>query len=466
MDVEQVEHEYKKEICKQASRNLKILCLLGMAFFPLFAMLDAKNHPGVVKELLFTRLVVFLFFTANYFYIRRTSSIKKPTLYFSLLVAFGGAGITIINIFIGMENSPKFAGIMLVILAASTLSLTDGLRTFFLNIILVMTYATGAFLFFGTKLINSGEFLFALVTMSTTALIGASAAHLIEKTRKELFFSYFENKSAKATLKKELKSKKNTLDELAEEISTNKKRLEKALLEAQSAKNEAEKAMKLRDDFISVASHELKTPLSVLKTQSDILNMGLDDKTLRLTKEDTKKILENFNTNVESINRLIDDMRDVTRVESGNLDLHSMKFNLNELVQKVLNNFSLSDGVDIKLIQHQVVVGKWDPFRLEQVVVNLVSNAIKYGGGNLPEVHIDIKDGFACIEVVDFGAGIAKEDQEKIFTKYGRVKKDDQVSGLGLGLYISQEIVRSHGGRISVVSERGKGSTFKVEIPL
>ena len=226
--------------------------------------------------------------------------------------------------------------------------------------------------------------------------------------------------------------------------------------------------MQLRDEFISVASHELKTPVTVLKTQAEILKMGIGkNASLDLSNEEIDEILESCNKNMDNISRLIDDMRDVTKIETGNLKLYKEKVDLEILVKRVLKNFKLSNGLDVTLVSENKVIGRWDPFRIEQVVVNLVSNAMKYGDQkHSPEVYLNGDSNKAYLSVKDFGGGLTEDQKVKIFEKFSEVSRIKGVKGLGLGLYITKKIVEAHKGVIRVESQVGKGSTFKVELPL
>ena len=467
MNDEEILKGYEYELKKQGARGSETVSLLCAIFFPLFAILDFKNNPTIVWQLISVKILASIFFISVYIKMRKTEHLENPFGIFGFLILVAGFGVTVINYIIGFEASPKY-GILLIIIGSSILCPSDGHKAFYLNAMLAMIFAFGAFFEMGTSFINDGEFLFHLFIAVTTGTIGATASHLFHVTKRRLFFSLFEAEQVKSLIRKELKSKKVSLSELAKEIAETKHRLEVSLKTEEEAKCKAQKAMQLRDEFISVASHELKTPVTVLKTQAEILKMGIGkNASLDLSNEEIDEILESCNKNMDNISRLIDDMRDVTKIETGNLKLYKEKVDLEILVKRVLKNFKLSNGLDVTLVSENKVIGRWDPFRIEQVVVNLVSNAMKYGDQkHSPEVYLNGDSNKAYLSVKDFGGGLTEDQKVKIFEKFSEVSRIKGVKGLGLGLYITKKIVEAHKGVIKVESQVGKGSTFKVELPL
>jgi PAS domain S-box-containing protein len=237
---------------------------------------------------------------------------------------------------------------------------------------------------------------------------------------------------------------------------------------------ETQKAVQIRDEFLSVASHELKTPMTSLLLQSQVRKRWLNkygpehfDKT-RLT-----TMLAADERQIARLTRLIDEMLDISRLRAGRLNLNFEKLSMNQVVSDVLTHFGAelqASGNEIRLDADQEVVGEWDRTRLEQLFTNLLTNAMKYGKQKPIEVRLEnqIRDGayFAQLSVRDHGIGIAPEDQKRIFRQFERAENVHTISGLGLGLYITKQIVEAHGGTIAVTSEPGEGSTFTVELPL
>jgi signal transduction histidine kinase len=173
---------------------------------------------------------------------------------------------------------------------------------------------------------------------------------------------------------------------------------------------------------------------------------------------------------VSRLTRLVDDMLDVSRIETGKLELHPEAIDLSELVANVAQRlipqiYRAGSALTTAL---EPAVGCWDRFRIEQVLINLLTNAARYGGGKPIEVVLRVApDGCAAeLSVADCGTGIAKADQERIFGRFERAVSSSEATGLGLGLYIAREIVEAHDGSIAVESESGAGARFIVTLPL
>lgn len=257
---------------------------------------------------------------------------------------------------------------------------------------------------------------------------------------------------------------------ISEDITDKKKAEEtqKKLWQEQQARLEAEKALQLRDDFISIAAHELRTPLAALSLQMQLLNKF----TAHVDPAQADKFLTMMNSSQQQVNRfekLIEDMLDVTRATAGALIFEKTEVNLSETAQQVskaLEPRSTKAHCPIIIHPGPPVIGLWDRVRIEQIVTNLITNAIKYGAGKPIEIAVKTDGKNAIFSVRDNGIGIAPQDQERIFNRFERAVSVKQYGGLGLGLYITHEIVKAHGGQIRVQSELGKGSTFTIELPL
>jgi signal transduction histidine kinase len=172
---------------------------------------------------------------------------------------------------------------------------------------------------------------------------------------------------------------------------------------------------------------------------------------------------------VQRIARLVDDILDVSRITEKRLQLHFEEFDLCEMVVDVLSRFKVTAdaaGVTVNFDQCADVYGRWDRFRLEQVLLNLLTNAVRYGKHKPIHVEVSVQGHRAILSVRDEGIGIDREDQNRIFERFERAISENEVSGLGLGLYITKEIVESHEGTIQVQSELGKGARFLVSLPL
>jgi PAS domain S-box-containing protein len=243
----------------------------------------------------------------------------------------------------------------------------------------------------------------------------------------------------------------------------------KALQKAEEKERKLEEALIARDQFLSIASHELKTPLTSLKLQAQLTLRSLHmDR--EITSQRQKMMAHQTSELVGRLTRLIDDMLDVSRIKTGKLKLDKSEHDLGDIVREVVLQMSVlfeAAHLPIPSIKvDQKLIGHWDRFRLEQVIGNLLTNAIRYGCGKPVEISISSFEKTVLISVKDYGYGIAQEDLKRIFDSFERAINSSEVSGLGLGLFISKEIVESHSGKIWVESELEKGSTFHVSLPL
>ncbi|WP_295793570.1 PAS domain S-box protein [Mucilaginibacter sp.] len=227
---------------------------------------------------------------------------------------------------------------------------------------------------------------------------------------------------------------------------------------------EIQKLNSKKDDFIGLASHELKTPVTSLSGYLQIINR-------RLPADDgNKPFIEKALSQINKLSGLISDLLDVSKIETGQLPLSFTGFDLLHLAKEVIevmqystktHRLTLESGVNKLLVTA-------DRQRIEQVIINLLSNAIKYSpGANQVNVTVSVADNKALVAVQDFGLGITRDQQDRIFTRFYRVEDmAAHISGLGIGLFISKEIISRHNGRLWVESGPGKGSVFFFEIPL
>jgi len=223
-------------------------------------------------------------------------------------------------------------------------------------------------------------------------------------------------------------------------------------------------AIQQKDDFIGVASHELKTPITVLKTSIQLLD--------RLKHNPTHKMLpvliEQANKGMKKLGYLVEDLLDVSRLKEGQLALNKKDFALEEILHDSFAHLHTGRRSQIIVRGDSNLQLHADPNRIEQVLVNFINNAVKYAPDS-GEIVINVVklENNVRISVTDYGPGIDKAKQRHLFDRYYRTDySGEQYSGLGLGLYISAEIVKKHGGQFGVDSEPGKGSTFWFTLPL
>jgi signal transduction histidine kinase len=240
----------------------------------------------------------------------------------------------------------------------------------------------------------------------------------------------------------------------------------RALAEAEAARAAAEQAVRARDEFLSIASHELNTPMSALMLSLESLLEGTGGALAQ--PEIVKKLGSLAERQGRRLTRLIRDLLDVTRLDRGGLELKPERVELGALVRETLVRFRpelVRARTEAALEVAEEVVGRWDPARLDQVVVNLLSNAAKFGAGQPIAVRVGRRGAWAWLQVIDHGIGIDTASQGRIFERFERGVSAEHYGGLGLGLYISRRIVEAHGGSLGVHSVPGEGSTFTIELP-
>jgi two-component system CheB/CheR fusion protein len=241
------------------------------------------------------------------------------------------------------------------------------------------------------------------------------------------------------------------------------------------ARREIEQLNHLRDEFLSMSSHELRTPLTTILGSAEFLRYRLQqqgkEEAKHLSVEQETNILDKIIQQATRLNQLINEMLDIARLQDEQFELHYREnVDLVALARQTVESYSTSSGRTITLeVPQEPLVGTWDEARIEQVLDNLLSNAIKYSSPDTPIlVHMERVDKEAVISVQDKGLGISEEDQPHIFERFYRAStsRNKGIEGLGLGLYISRELVTRMGGRIWLESKPGQGSTFSFSLPL
>ncbi len=233
---------------------------------------------------------------------------------------------------------------------------------------------------------------------------------------------------------------------------------------------EAQAAVRIREDFLAIAGHELRTPLTaarlnlerlgtLLRAAPDSEGAGKDSATGRL---------HAVERSVARMGGLVDQLLDVSRLSAGRLTLDLEDVDLVEVAREALERLEQEAAraeTEFRLSAPDAVVGRWDRIRLDQVISNLLSNALKYGAGQPIDLEVRTEAGAAVVRVRDRGIGISPENQARIFEKFERAAAVRDFAGFGLGLWISREIVAAMGGRIDVASGPGAGATFTVMLP-
>jgi len=233
--------------------------------------------------------------------------------------------------------------------------------------------------------------------------------------------------------------------------------------------NKAEAAIQTRDEFLSIASHELRTPLTPLKLQfqttAKIINEG---KFETLTPEKLKKMMNASDRQLDRLNDLIEELLNVSRINLGRMDLVYGPMDLSQLIRNVAEQYKeqlAASSCELLLDLEPSIRGEWDSSKLEQVIVNLLTNSIKYGQSKPIKIQAMSRDDGVRICIQDYGIGIDFEAQKKIFDLFERAPSAKKYGGMGLGLYVVSNIVRKHGGTIQVESKLGQGTTFTLDLP-
>lgn len=291
--------------------------------------------------------------------------------------------------------------------------------------------------------------------------------HFLEVIQAEEIFEYIKNPEAKEKktfkLKKDDKerhyriSTKQVIDEDEEYQFT------VTLLEDITRLKEIDS---MKSEFVSTVSHEFRTPLTSMNMG---LSMVINEDTGELN-EEQRELLEAAYEDVERLTELVNDLLDLSKIESGRIEMEFDKVDVNDIIEKTLNPFykqAEEKEIDLKFKQSEDNVFAYaDPSKISWVISNLVGNALRYADEGKIEVDAEIKGRRVLVSVADNGPGIPREYQSKIFDKFVRAGNDkDEKSGTGLGLAISKEIITAHNGRIWVDSEEGEGSTFSFYIP-
>ncbi|WP_350022756.1 hybrid sensor histidine kinase/response regulator [Pseudomonas protegens] len=255
-----------------------------------------------------------------------------------------------------------------------------------------------------------------------------------------------------------------------EALEQSRREQEALLQKLQATQNELEQAVRMRDDFMSIVAHEVRTPLNGLILETQLRKMHLArENAAAFSLDKMHAMVDRDERQIKSLIRLIEDMLDISRIRTGKLSIRPSRFDLAQLVRGLVENFAPQVEAaqsSLSLQAEQPLEGNWDEFRIEQVVSNLLTNALRYGAKSPIEVRVYAQDGEARVEVRDHGIGISEDNQKRIFQQFERVGANHVAAGLGLGLFISEQIVTAHGGAISVESRIGEGALFRVSLPL
>jgi signal transduction histidine kinase len=260
--------------------------------------------------------------------------------------------------------------------------------------------------------------------------------------------------------------------------ATERVRNRQALAESDAKAREAEqrhaaallKAIEARDNFLSIASHELRTPITGLTLQNHIMTRALaKEDAPMLVRARLERFVQQTARGLNRLNRLVDDMLDITRIDQGRLVLDveptDWVAHTREVLERYADDLSRA-GITHKLIaESPELVLPLDRFRMEQVLTNLITNAVRYAPRTAVQLQIRVNGPHAELVFEDAGPGIAEEHRERVFERFERLVPSNEVSGLGLGLFISRQIVRMHGGELRLERGESGGARFLVRLP-
>ncbi len=268
-----------------------------------------------------------------------------------------------------------------------------------------------------------------------------------------------------------VKSKVNVFVSLYQqrnEVKRQVEALEKSRQELHATQVELQRSLRMRDDFMSMVAHELRTPLNTLFLETQMRKMQLEKSNMEaFNEEKLQRMVARDGRQIQSMIRLIDDMVDVSRIRSGKLSIRPTETELSDLLQRIVSDLShqaAAAGTDITLDADKISSGTWDEFRVEQIIINLLTNALRYGGGKPVKVMLEANPVYAEVTVRDQGNGITAADQHRIFEPFERAGTKTG-AGLGLGLYIARQLAEAHGGSLTVDSTYGEGAAFRLRLP-
>jgi signal transduction histidine kinase len=254
---------------------------------------------------------------------------------------------------------------------------------------------------------------------------------------------------------------------LLEEAVLSNMVLRRQLAEVQAAHAMVKRENDLREEFASMAAHELRAPLQTLSLQTQLRRRMPPGVTASTDRDEA--MMQRDERMISNMVRLIDDMRDSARMQHGQMAIAPHPMDLRAMVQRVVQGFeaqAAAAGCVLICFAMDRMAGTWDEFRLEQVLGNMLTNAIRYGPGRPIRIGLEREAKEAVLSVSDNGRGIAQADYERIFERFERAGDHGAAPGLGLGLYISRQIAQQHGGRMEVSSALGRGSDFRLRLPL
>lgn len=444
------EQLYREFVEAEARKGCRTLTLLAVFLFPAFSVLDYLTHNEHFVVLSYIRFSTSFIFFCMHFLFKSGRGLGKPFITGPVLLAIASLSITSMCMVLTGSESPYYAGVNLVVLAGVLILPSHGFHSALSITIVIGIYILGIIGREGLVPAYPEVFINNMYFLVSTGVIGVTASALHDEVRKEAFYSNLEIQRSMEVLQNELKGDTGNIEKLAQDLVVKK--------------GEVQSSLELRDQFISMASHELLSPLTALKLQLEIGRRKLEHP---MEINQMQGIIASADSQIEKVIQIVNEMLDVSRIQSGKFTIEKKEQSLNNLINQILSRYfeqHLSQGKIIFEGPKESIIGNWDAFKLEQVILNLIKNALNYGGESEIKINISTNSQEAILSVEDKGMGIDPKDHARIFEKYERTTQ--KFGGLGMGLYIANQIVESHGGSIELESTPGKGSKFIVHLPL
>jgi signal transduction histidine kinase len=324
------------------------------------------------------------------------------------------------------------------------------------------TFALAALAPVATRLLVAGSRVD--VTMGVLLLVFGLNMTKLARGAGRWFFQNTELKLHNARLVEYLSEAR---DDLELRVTERTGELVKTVAQLREAELRAQDAVRVRNDFLAVASHELRTPLATLELQVGRLEWHLSQPRA-VDRSELGDSVKALRRQVRRLTGLVDTVLTASGLARQGMVLEKVELDLGAVVRAVVADASASPaarGTPVTLALEERVMGRWDPVRVEQVVANLVSNALKYGVGKPVRIGLTTAGNDALLEIEDHGPGIAPAHRERIFERFFRADVGGQTGGLGLGLAVVRELVEAMNGAITVDSQSGRGTIFTVRLP-
>lgn len=429
-----VAHAFKKYLLETNVSRVRIACILGFTLVPLFSLLDYFIVPDYFRTFLFIRLicslVIFLFFLFSFTAIGK----KNVNLLGAATAILIGVTISLMIQHHGGYESPYYAGLNLVILAIAMLFAWELKRMAAVCFIIYGSYIIPILLYARIErpetLINNNAFLLATITIALTS------AYFLSGLR----YREFESRHQLEESRRALHDSNEKLKKLGE----------------------------MKNQFFADISHELKTPLAVIRGEAEVTLRGKEKPV-----SEYKQVLQYIILLVDQLNKLVSDLLFLARSESGTVRIEKQEVAFREVIEEALREgeiLALKKGVALSLkgLPEEEIVLQGDPQRLKQLFIIILDNAINYskaGGG--VEIAWGREEGRVKVTISDQGVGIPEESLPRLFDRFYRVEKTKSMAkGTGLGLPIAKWIAEAHDGRISIASQVDVGTAVTIRLPI